>query len=455
MKLLQSILFSVLSLAILSCSSDQISGNNTSNSTPTSFSIEKPFETIEKAFEEFVYEGKEKTFELLGGTVIEFPEEAFAEEGKITVKVREFFTAGEILASGIPMKYDSAGITSDFQSAGMLEIRMLKDGKEVVLKENKEAKVIMTSSKKESNYNLYDLNEENGKWNFKCKQAVEAKPKDVARINAINEELKQFEKPAKPVKNLKDRKVFDLNYKMENHTELKELANLMWQYTGKDEKRDITNNPDFLKKNWKKVAIYPTDKELVYFLKLTDQDTTFRTTIRPVLRGELLTSANEEYSAKLKVYNNEIKDRIIEKKRLEREDQFLRSFALKGGGIYNYDRQFKVGNTVQLIASIEFNTPLDLQKSNITYFLITGDNDVVIKYNQESLEKFRFNPNYNNKLMAVLPGDRIASFSSKEFNAININNMSEDQATPFTFKLKLEGKPIKKVEEIDEVIAAL
>lgn len=453
MKLLQSILFSVLSLAILSCSSDQISGNNTSNSTPTSFSIEKPFETIEKAFEEFVYEGKEKTFELLGGTVIEFPEEAFAEEGKITVKVREFFTAGEILASGIPMKYDSAGITSDFQSAGMLEIRMLKNGKEVVLKENKEAKVIMTSSKKESNYNLYDLNEENGKWNFKCKQAVEAKPKDVARINAINEELKQFEKPAKPVKSLKDRKVFDLNYKMENHTELKELGNLMWQYTGKDEKRDITNNPDFLKKNWKKVAIYPTDKELVYFLKLTDQDTTFRTTIHPVLRGELLTSANEEYSAKLKVYNNEIKDRIIEKKRLEREDQFLRSFALKGGGIYNYDRQFKVGNTVQLIASIEFNTPLDLQKSNITYFLITGDNDVVIKYNQESLKKFRFNPNYNNKLMAVLPGDRIASFSSKEFNAIN--NMSEDQATPFTFKLKLEGNPIKKVEEIDEVIAAL
>lgn len=455
MKLLQSILFSVITIAIISCNSDQTNGTSVNNTAPASFSIEKPFETVEKAFEEFIYEGKAKTFELLGGTVIEFPKEAFAEAGKITVKVREFFTAGEILASGIPMKYDSAGVTSDFQSAGMIEIRMLKDGKEVILKDNKEAKVIMTSTKKETNYNLYDLNEENGKWNFKCKQDVEQKPKDLARIKAINAEIQKFEKPAKPVKSLENRKFFDLNYKMENHTELKELANLMWQYTGDDEKRDITNNPDFLKKNWKKVAIYPTKEELVYFLKLTDKDTTFRTTIRPVLRGELLTNANKEYTEKLNVYNKETKDRVIEKNRLEREDQFLRSFALKGGGIYNYDRQFKVGNTVQLIASIEFDTPVNLEKSNITFFLITGDDDVVIKYRNEDLDKFRFNPNYNNKLMAVLPGDKVASFSSKEFRAINTSSMSEDKPTPFTFRLKLEGKPIKKVEEIDEIIAAI
>lgn len=453
MKILQSILILAISIVTLSCNSD----NNTlsNNSTPTVFSLEKPFEMVDKAFEEFIYEGKAKALKLLGGTVIEFPEEAFAKAGKVTLKIREFFTAGEILASGIPMKYDSAGVTSDFQSAGMIEIRMIQNGKEVKLQNNKEAKVIMTSSKKETNYNLYDLNEENGKWNFKCKQDVIQKPKDLARINAINKEIKQFSKPEKPVKSLENRKFFDLNYKMENHTELKELANLMWQYTGNDEKRDITNNPDFLKKNWKKVAIYPTQEELVYFLKLTDKDTTFRTTIRPVLRGELLTNANKEYTAKLNVYNKEIKDRVIEKARLEREDQFLRSFALKGGGIYNYHRQFKVGHTLELIASIEFNTPVNLDKNNITYFLITGDNDVVIKYSPADLHKFRFNPSYNNKLMAILPGDKVASFSSEDFRAINTSSLSEDQATPFTFHLKLEGKQIKKVEEIDEIIAAI
>jgi len=325
----------------------------------------------------------------------------------------------------------------------------------VILKENKEAVITMISHKSETDYNLYKLDEQGGNWDFTCKQKVTKKAKDKARIKQLKNQINQFKKPVKPIAKLENRKIFDLNYKFENHTELKELANLLWQYSGENPDKDITNDDKLLRKKWNKVAIYPTKTELVYFLKLTNKDTMFQTTIRPVLRGKLLTKSNEEYAEKISVFNSEIKGRIIEKNRLERENIFLRSFALKGGGVYNYDRQFKVENTLPLIADFKFDIPVDFDLAQIKIFLITGDNDVVIKYPKEDWAKFSFNPNYNNKLMAILPGDKVATFGIKEFNKINITDLDKNKAIPYIFTLKIEEGKIKKVKELDEIIAAI
>lgn len=455
MKLIKVISIVIIALLYSSCSTDTNTILADTVSDITKSIIDKPFENVEKSFENFIYEGKAIAYNLPGGSKVNFPDNAFTEEGKITIKVREFFTAGEILSSGIPMTYDSAGVTSNLQSAGMVEVRMLKDGKEVILKENKEAVITMISHKSETDYNLYKLDEQGGNWDFTCKQKVTKKAKDKARIKQLKNQINQFKKPVKPIAKLENRKIFDLNYKFENHTELKELANLLWQYSGENPDKDITNDDKLLRKKWNKVAIYPTKTELVYFLKLTNKDTMFQTTIRPVLRGKLLTKSNEEYAEKISVFNSEIKGRIIEKNRLERENIFLRSFALKGGGVYNYDRQFKVENTLPLIADFKFDIPVDFDLAQIKIFLITGDNDVVIKYPKEDWAKFSFNPNYNNKLMAILPGDKVATFGIKEFNKINITDLDKNKAIPYIFTLKIEEGKIKKVKELDEIIAAI
>ena len=450
MKLTNIIIVILFTFIYSSCST-----NSTTILAAKKLVIDKPFKKIEKEFKYFIYKSKAITFSLPGGSIINFPENAFNKEGDVTIKIREFFTAGEIISSGIPMKYDSAGVISNFQSAGMIEVRMLQNGKEVTMKKNKEALVTMTSHKQETNYNLYKLDENGGNWDFTCKQKVTVKPKDKYRITQLQNEIDQLKKPVKPLVKLENRKVFDLNYKFENHTELKELANLLWQYSGDNPEKDITNNDKLLQKKWSKVAIYPTKTEFVYFLKLTDKDTIFQTTIRPLLRGELLTKSNNVYATKLSNFNSEIRSRVIEKNRLKREDQFLRSFALRGGGIYNYDRQFKEGNTLPLVAEFKFDIPIDFDNSDIKIFLITGDNDVIIKYSKEDWAKFRFNPNYNNKLMAILPGDKVAKFGTKDFDKIKISLLSKDTAKPYTFTLKIEGKDIKNIIQFDEVIASI
>ena len=455
MKTTNIITVFIIAFIYCSCSTDPTKILDGKTMNIKNLIVEKPFKNIEKLFQDFIYQGEAVDFNLLGGSVIKFPENAFTEEGEITIKIREFFTPGEILSSGIPMKYDSAGVTSNFQSAGMIEVRMLQNGRELTLKENKEALITMTSHKKATNYNLYQLDEKDGNWDFNCRQKVIKKPKDRYRIEKLQNEIDQLSPPTKPLVKLEKRKIFDLNYKFENHTELKELSNLLWQYSGDNPEKDITNNNKLLQKKWLKVAIYPTKTEFVYFLKLTDKDTIFQTTIRPVLRGELLTKSNDEYAAKLSNFNSEIKDRILEKNRLERENKFLRSFALKGSGIYNYDRQFKEGNTLPLIAEFKFDIPVNFNKSDIKIFLITGDNDVVIKYPKENWIDFRFNPNYNNKLIAILPGNKIAQFGTKDFNKIKVSSLDENKAKPYTFTLKVENKVIKKVEQLDEVIASI
>ena len=66
-------------------------------------------------------------------------------------------TIPEILASGIPMRYDSAGVKQSFESAGMIEIKGIQNGKEIKLKQNKKIEINMASQKKGDRFNLYYL----------------------------------------------------------------------------------------------------------------------------------------------------------------------------------------------------------------------------------------------------------------------------------------------------------
>ncbi|HLG02890.1 MAG TPA: hypothetical protein VI731_04805, partial [Bacteroidia bacterium] len=105
------------------------------------------------------------------GTKIAIPEKAFVDDagnpvtGSVIIDYREFRDPVDIMVSGIPMVYDSGGIKSDFESAGMFEINASAGGKEVFLANGKKVDIEFAVVDTASTYNFYRLDEKMG-WKY-------------------------------------------------------------------------------------------------------------------------------------------------------------------------------------------------------------------------------------------------------------------------------------------------
>ena len=133
---------------------------------PIAFSSPFDKNTIDVQFNAWEMDaGKARVFKLKNGSNIHVPASAFVDKygrkvkGKVEIKYREFHNAADIIASGIPMHYDSAGTRYHFESGGMFEIRGNQNGEPVYLANNKAIDVNMVSYNKDKNFNHYYLDE--------------------------------------------------------------------------------------------------------------------------------------------------------------------------------------------------------------------------------------------------------------------------------------------------------
>jgi len=122
------------------------------------------------------------------GSKITIPPNAFVTKkgaeikGEVQISYREIHTVTEQLASGIPMRYDSAGVKQNFEAAGMLEIKGRQGENEIVLKPGKKIEIEMVSQKTGSHFNLYQLDTNVGKWLCQGKDKVIALTKSSTQI---------------------------------------------------------------------------------------------------------------------------------------------------------------------------------------------------------------------------------------------------------------------------------
>lgn len=83
-------------------------------------------------------------------------------QGDVNISYREYHEPIDVLLSGIPMTFDSAGAGYQFQTAGMFELQAAQRGREVFLKEGENIRVYLQSMDAETDYNLYALDENQG-----------------------------------------------------------------------------------------------------------------------------------------------------------------------------------------------------------------------------------------------------------------------------------------------------
>ncbi len=138
--------------------------------------VKPPLKGIDVLRENFTASSeKENVIVAPSGTILRIPSNAFIDKngkpatGMITVSYREFRDPVDFMVSGIPMKYDTSGQISNFESAGMFELTASTGDQPLELAPGKKIDMNFATTSKDSTYNFYAFNDSTGNWEYKSK----------------------------------------------------------------------------------------------------------------------------------------------------------------------------------------------------------------------------------------------------------------------------------------------
>jgi hypothetical protein len=378
------------------------------------------------------------------GSIFKIPGGAFVYKDGTVVKdsvcisIKEFCTTADILMSGIPMVCDSGGKAYNFESAGMFEIKGNCRGREVFLGSGKSIDVDFVSMT-DGGYNFYYFNEKSGTWETraiaKSGNAIDnTKNEEVVSSDSQTNKF-QIISLNKPHKLDKNRSIIDFDINIENFPEINMYSGLVWQYSGNKKYADPDKNKWIFKTEWKDIKLVEGKEQDEYLLFLTSNQTKFSTAVYPVLSEKNFKKAMAEFNKK----NEGFKDQLIqmqkESNRLATETALLRSFTISQMGIYNCDKLMKDPDIIAASAHFNFDNYTVSDINKISLFFITDDGRSIVKIPYNGQNNFWFNPARKNKLIAVLPEDKIAYFGSEDFRQMDIDKIKNTGTLDITLKV--------------------
>lgn len=420
--------------------------------------VAPPFEGVDVPFEHYTVNASEdQTLSTPSGTQIHIPANAFVDadgnpvEGEVAIRYREFHSAKDIIASGIPMHEPETG--DYMETAGMFEIRGDHNGQEVVLRADKSVRVDMASYVEGDQFNFYQLGQKDCRWQEKgtaVPMPNVAKAKALATLNQqLETTAKQWRTPEE-VENM----VFEMTVNYSKVPALKAFKNVLWEYAGKGPNPE--KNEWIFETDWNEAQVEQTP-EGAYELILTSNDKTYRTQVRPILSGKdqekALSRFREETAA---AYERIQREQAQERQVIETKADLLRSFEVTQMGICNWDTWIRMQREgdVRCVLQPRFDElatrMLTERPEKASYFYVTSNRRSVIRYNSSSMSFFKVNANEAPGMMiAVLPDGSVAVASSENIASLT-QNVEEGAALniPFT---RLEQR-IKSPNDIDDLI---
>lgn len=278
-----------------------------------------------------------ETLHYKSGTQIIIPAHCFVDAegktitGKVDIQYREFNTAKDILFSEIPMKYDSAGINNQFESAGMLEINGFQNNKKVLISADKAIQVHMASTVTKPGINLYVFDTLKNNWSVLGKDSVnnylaeEAEKyflseknkseKDSLSLMAQNfiekkhaEEKLSNVAPIKPVLANSNKANFTIDFNKEDFKELCAFENVKFEIC--DSTIDI--NPNDANTIWENVSLTRA-KNNCYDVKFWTSTKSLQHRVNPVFEASEIGKAQQIFEKKYASYQNTLHQKKVEK----------------------------------------------------------------------------------------------------------------------------------------------
>ncbi len=412
-----------------------------------------PFENVDVPFSTYIVDAdKGKTIQTETGTVIIIPKGAFKDAngkpvtGNVEVTYREFHDAAAIIASGIPMT--NAEGDKYMETAGMFEINGSQSGQSIAIAADKAIEVKMGSFVEGENFDFFYFDKKSCNWENKGTSKPE---KNIVKLEKINNLPKVPNQPIKPKKYEEDAFVFDLDINYESFPELRAYHDVIWQYAGSG--KNPKENKWVFQENWATIDVKSiTPESGTYQLTLKNNKNSFTTNITPVLKGLNYENAIAAFQKKNEDYQRLKTERIEEEKRVSGEASLVRSFQVSQFGIHNWDI-WKNPNRRRCIANFDFDQEEINDIHKISVFLVTGSQRSVVRYSPNDFNKFSFDPNDDNLLIAVLPDNKLAYFKTSDFAKINLSSIKEDKI--YTFKMKINSTTVASIDDLEKIIDSL
>lgn len=344
--------------------------------------------------------------------------------GKVAISYREFQKAAEIIASGILMTFDSAGVTKDFETAGMFEIGATASagGNPVFIKKGMPVKVDIASLRNEDNYNFYALDKENNRWVEKTK-SLPVEENQVLKA-VLDEKQPLPAQPAEPQPYDGKSRVFELDVNYDNHPELEGYNGIVWQAaTASDTRNPGGETPGWVyTEQWTGATIEQESAvKMTYKMRLRNPKKTYETIVKPVLSGNNLEKARRKFALKKREYRQADSARKALAASMAM-NPYQRTVAIDYFGIYNCDRYYSMPAVVRTQAAYNFNIDeFDEAPENVRIFLIAGTQKIPIRFSGLG-DRLVYSESEENKLIAILPGtNKVAVVSAAEFRAASLS----------------------------------
>lgn len=273
--------------------------------------------------------------------------------GDVEITYREFHNQADIIASGIPMTYDSAGVQTTLESAGMIDIRGYQNGEPVYINPKKQITVEFQSEHIADRYNMYVLDTVARNWVYVSRdnslkgqkpEASRTSASDIAsektespktielqkKLDAIppkieaekvvyTKKVNQLPKvatPTKPTKATVGRPQFELDVNYKEFPELEAFKNAIFE-VGAENKNYSSKLADI---TWSSAEVSegPT-KGKNYLLTLKLRERVEKLIVYPALTGADYDKALKSYESKFNDYKTAVAKREADEKRLKEE----------------------------------------------------------------------------------------------------------------------------------------
>ncbi|MBI2269985.1 MAG: hypothetical protein HYU69_06445 [Bacteroidetes bacterium] len=456
--------------------------------------IDPPVRALDIASDKFVLNTeRDTTIVYKTGSIIEITANSFVDsdgndaKGEVEFRYREFHDPIDIMLSGIPMDYDSAGTTYQFESAGMLEALAYQDNKPLRLKPGKTLLAHLVSHTNTDDYNIYYLDTAQKKWNYisenthkngTCQPIFDTTNSTVHHdfTYAFNDELK---KPRKPKLAATNAKSFSIDYNKEEFPELSAYDGVKFELAETDQSYD----PSLANKLWEDVYIrkHPDNEHYIVTFNSSKESHSF--VVTPVVEGKNYAQAMREYEIRTAEYISLLAKRktterasgdslyrlraiysgAVQRANLnERFNNFIsgnymdafplslvyRTLMISNMGAWNCDRPepffSKVVRSVPTFkASFSDKNGNALFVRNI-YLLKNGEN-TVYNVGENAFDSFPFGHVFIDKIVGITYDEKVVYIGRDELDRINTNNASIE------FKMEITNN-IKTPQELKQLL---
>lgn len=459
--------------------------------------IDPPVRALDIAADKFVLNTeRDTTIVYKTGSIVEIPANSFVDsngndvKGEVELHYREFHDPIDIMLSGIPMDYDSAGTIYQFESAGMLEALAYQDNKPLRLKPGKTIMVHLVSHTNSDDYNVYYLDTAQKKWNYISENTHKngtCQPIfDTTSLNSehdftygFNDELK---KPRKPKLAATNAKSFSIDYNKEEFPELSAYDGVKFELTETDQGYD----PSLANKLWEDVYIRKHPDNEHYIVTFNSSKESHNFVVTPVVEGKNYAQAMKEYENRIASYENMLAKRratesvqgdslyrmraiyglIAQRVNLnERLNNFVngnylgasvdmlvyRTMALSKFGTWNCDsptpffslKKLNIDKPVPIIKasfSDKKGVPLFLKVA----YLMRQDFNGVYSVNEGKFDKFPFDSKYADKIVGMTYDEKVVYLTK---DGLGLVDTSKD-----VVEFKMEIANVKTPEELKQLL---